>query len=78
MEFVIGIAKAGDGTLPVGQTLEMARAGAFAREMLSRGAPPDSISIGVKQGDGTEAVIWFHVRSLDEMRINFRDSPSDG
>lgn len=78
MDFVIGIAKGGDGTLPSGQTIEMARAGAFAREMLSRGAPPESISIGVKPGDDGEAVIWFHVRSLDEMRIDFRDSSGDG
>ncbi len=78
MEFVIGIAAGEDGTLPVGQTLEMARAGAFAREMQSRGAPPDSISIGLRPGAGADAVIWFHVRSLDEMRINFGNEASDG
>ena len=78
MEFVIGIADGEDGILPVGQTLEMARAGAFAREMQSRGAPPDSISIGLRPGAGADAVIWFHVRSLDEMCIKFGDEASDG
>lgn len=77
MDFVIGIAKSEDGTLPVGQTLEMARAGAFAREMQSRGAPSDSISIAVKPGDGTDVVIWFHVRILDELRINFQGEAND-
>ncbi|MCZ6606840.1 MAG: hypothetical protein O7A64_04130, partial [Alphaproteobacteria bacterium] len=39
MEFLIGSAYTPDNDLPLRQTLEMARAGAFARAMLSGGTP---------------------------------------
>lgn len=70
MELVIG-ADAVAGTLPVAQTLEMARGGAFARAMASRGAPPDSIAVGIMPGDPGRATIWFFVRSEDEARLQF-------
>lgn len=71
MEFVIGSPYAGGKSLPIGQTLEMARAGVIARELLTRGAPPDSISIGIKAGDPNDINIWFYTRSIEEMRLKF-------
>lgn len=69
MEFVIGTPVAGDGTLPVGQTPEMARAGAFAREMVARGAPPDGVAIGIAPGDAEQVIMRFYVRQQDDVRL---------
>ncbi len=71
MEFVIGSAYTPDNDLPIRQTLEMARAGAFARAMLARGVPPDSISVGLKPGSREDVVIWFYVRDPEETRLRF-------
>ncbi len=71
MEFIIGSPYAVGKSLPIGQTLEMSRAGAFVREMLARGAPPDSVSIGIRPGDPDRIVIWFFVRFSDEERLRF-------
>ena len=51
MEFMIGIAGQG---LPEGQTLAVARAGEFARELMARGVPPDALAIGVRPGDSDD------------------------
>ncbi len=78
MEFVIG-AKYVDGrSLPIAGTLGISRAGVFARDLIARGAPTDSISIGLKPGDPTEAVIWFYVRSANEARLKFKEDNSGG
>ena len=71
MEFIVGSADTPDNDLPLRQTLEMARAGAFAREMLARGIPPDSISVGLKPGSRGDLVIWFYVRDPEETRLRF-------
>ncbi|MEE9545083.1 MAG: flagellar motor protein MotB [Rhodospirillales bacterium] len=71
MELVIGSEYAGGKSLPIGQTLEMARAGAFAREMQSRGVPPDSVVVGIMHGNPDEILIWFYVRNVDEIRLKF-------
>lgn len=71
MEFVIASPYTSGKNLPIGETLEMSRAGAFVRNMLARGVPPDSVAIGVKSGSSTEINIWFYVRSIDEARLDF-------
>ncbi|NQV47690.1 MAG: hypothetical protein HQ504_07905 [Rhodospirillaceae bacterium] len=71
MEFIIGTAYAVGKSLPIGETLEIARAGVFAREMLGRGAPPDSVAIGIKHGDPKEISIWFYIRDIDEAQLKF-------
>lgn len=71
MEFIIGSKYAVGKSLPIGETLEMTRAGAFAREVLARGAPPDSVMVGMEPGDPGRIVIWFHGRNLDEQRLDF-------
>jgi flagellar motor protein MotB len=72
MEFVIGTEQADARTLPVEQTLQMARAGAFVREMLSRGVPPDTIAIGVRKGRPDQIVMWFYVRAENDVRAFYR------
>ena len=68
MQFVIGSPYATGTSLPIGGTLETSRASVFVRDMLSRGAPPDSLSVGLKPGDPDEITLWFHVRLRDEER----------
>ena len=68
MEFVIGSAYATGTNLPIGQTVEMLRAGAFVREMLGRGIPPDAISIGMRPIEQGQIVMWFYVRSPEDAR----------
>lgn len=75
MDFVVPTPWSEDMTLPTTQDLSIERAGAFARELLSRGAPPGSVSIGLKGSDSETVEIWFHIRSLEENQINFADSP---
>jgi len=68
MEFVMAAGRPSDRMLPVEQSLEMARAGAFAREMLTRGAPPANLSIGLRPGERDAVAIRFYVRPSDENR----------
>ena len=68
MQFVIGSPYAVGTSLPIRGTLETSRASVFVRDMLSRGAPPDSLSVGLKPGDTDEITLWFHVRLRDEER----------
>ena len=74
LEFVIGSPYAADESLPIGQTLEMARAGAFARNIISRGAPPESVAIGMQPGTADKVHIWFYVRGIDEMKLRFEEA----
>ncbi len=71
MEFLVGSLPAPGGLLAVAETLESARAGAFARAMSGRGTPPDSIAVGLRPGDPREIVMQFFVRPLDEVRLEF-------
>jgi flagellar motor protein MotB len=72
MEFVIGAEVTGAGELPIGQTLQMARAGSLAREMLARGAPPDTVSIGLRGGAPNKITMWFFVRATDEVDLFYK------
>jgi hypothetical protein len=62
-------------TFPTEQSLSIKRAGAFARDLLTRGAPPGSVSIGLKGSEAKNLEIWFHIRALEENRIRFEESP---
>jgi len=75
MEFVVPAPWTGARTLPTDQSLPIRRAGAFARDLLTRGAPPGSVSIGIKGADENNVEIWFHIRGLEENRIRFEESP---
>ncbi len=58
--------------LPTEQTLEMARAGSFVREMFARGVPADTVSIGMKQGSPGKVTMWFYVRAPQEVDAYYR------
>ncbi|MBT3551426.1 MAG: hypothetical protein HOF70_06805 [Rhodospirillaceae bacterium] len=72
MEFVVGTEVTGAGELPTGQTLQMARAGSLAREMLARGAPPDTVSIGLRGGAPNKITMWFFTRATDEVDLFYK------
>lgn len=72
LEFVIGTPTAADGkTMPTEETLEVKRAGAFAKAMNERGIPPDSLSVGMRPGHENEIVIWFYTRDIEADRLRF-------
>ena len=71
MEFVIASPYITGTDLPTKQTLEISRAGNFARQMMTRGLPPDSVAVGLKHGTTGDITIWFYVRRSDEMRLRF-------
>ena len=75
LEFVIGTRTRQGGGLPQTQTLEVARAGAFAREMVQRGLPPDSIAVGLEQGDPNDVTMWFYIRREEEIRLRLFSEP---
>jgi len=71
MEFIIGSSYQEENIMPEDQTLEMSRAGEFARAMLSRGVPPDSVTVGINPGDPKKISIWFYVRSSEDTYLKF-------
>lgn len=72
LEFVIGTPTLSDGkTMPIAQTLEVERAGAFARAMFDRGMPPDSVSVGMRPGHVGEVIIWFYTRDIEADKLRF-------
>lgn len=74
LEFMIGTPASADGkTMPVTQTLEVERAGAFARAMNERGIPPDSLSVGMRPGHMGEIVIYFYTRNIEATKLRFEN-----
>ncbi len=51
--------------------LEIARAVEFAEELIASGAPRDTVSIGIREGDGRELEFRFFVRSEARARVEF-------
>lgn len=79
MAFLMGSTIDGDDSLPTTQTLPMARAGAFARTIIERGAPPDTISVGIRPGNPSDVTIHFYVRDEELARLDFElDQPVKG
>ena len=71
MAFLIGSPLSDDNNLPVIQTLELARAGAFARKVIERGAPPHAVSVGIIPGKPTDVSLYFYVREESAARLQF-------
>ncbi len=65
LEFEIGTPYAIGVGLPIGATLEIERAGAFARRMLALGAPPNAVSVALAPGDPRNVQFFFIVRGRD-------------
>lgn len=74
LEFMIGSSTALGDSFPIGETLEMARAGSFARTMRSRGVSPHSLSIGLRADDPDKIVMRFFTRALDEEALKFDEA----
>lgn len=68
IEFVIATESRDGRILPVEQTLQMARAGEFARQLIARGAPRQSVSIGLRRGRADQIELLFRVRSRKDAR----------
>ena len=68
LEAVLSVATTDGTAMPVEQGLQMQRAGVFARTMLGRGLPPDSLAVGMSPSTNTDMVLWFYVRLTDEAR----------
>ena len=79
LEFVINTPnEPGKKTMSTKQTLNMARAGSFAREMSSRGLPPDSLAVGLRPNRSSQIVMWFYTRDVEETRLDFDGPPANG
>lgn len=52
---------------------QMARSVAIARELVASGAPPDTVKIGVIEGDRQRIRMRFHVRDEDNAYVDFRE-----
>lgn len=76
LELEIGSSYAIGAGLPIGATLEVNRAGAFARRMLTLGAPPNAISVALSPGDPREVELTFFVRGRDTNRFDLVDTGS--
>lgn len=74
MEVIMGTDVSDDGMMPIEQTQRTARLGALARTLVSRGAPPDSVAVGLKAGGAGETSMWFWVRGVAETELRFQDA----
>ena len=72
LELVMGGRFIKDKDLSTERTLELRRADAFIRMMSSRGLPDDSVTIGIRPGNPDQVIMWFYVRSIDELRENLK------
>ncbi|MDH5189304.1 MAG: hypothetical protein OEW37_10160 [Rhodospirillaceae bacterium] len=74
LEFLIGVPTIGGGkSMPIVETLEMTRAGNFAKAMFERGIPPDSVSVGMRPSRADEAVLWFYTRDIESTKLKFKE-----
>ncbi|WP_142848952.1 hypothetical protein [Telmatospirillum sp. J64-1] len=62
MDVMVGVA---DGAMPVGETLEAARAGLVVREMGTRGLDGSALAIGMERGHPGRVRLVFRVRGQD-------------
>ncbi len=50
-----------DGLLPVGESLSVARAGTFAREITGRGLPASAVTVGIERGTAGRLRLLFRL-----------------
>jgi len=74
LELLIGVPTIGGGkSMPIVETLEMTRAGNFAKAMFERGIPPDSVSVGMRPSRADETVLWFYTRDIESTKLKFNE-----
>jgi len=74
LEIIIGTDVTEKIFLPDTQSIETRRVGELARTLVGRGAPPDSVSVGIKDGPSNEISLWFWVRPIEETATLFDDA----
>jgi len=74
LEIIIGTDVREQIFLPDIQSIETKRVGELARTLVGRGAPPDSVSVGIKDGSPNEIALWFWVRPIEETATLFDDA----
>ncbi|MHC8509166.1 MAG: hypothetical protein ACYYKD_07160 [Rhodospirillales bacterium] len=62
VEAVMYIKPGPRGVMPVAETLEMRRVGAFARAMTDRGMPADLLAAGLYPSEESGMDLWFYIR----------------
>lgn len=73
LELLIGTNwRVGEILDPEANNLEISRAIEFANELIASGAPRDTVSIGIREGDGRELEFRFFVRSKAVARVEFQ------
>jgi hypothetical protein len=75
VEFSIGSVAPAADVLPIGETPQVARVGAFAREIIKRGARPAAILVGTALGDPGRATMLFRIVAADEVRTRVWQKP---
>lgn len=70
MDILMGATYVNGRELPIAPTLEIRRLGALARAFISRGAPPDSVSVGLHPGESDEVRVLFSVRPREDAVLN--------
>lgn len=71
-ELTIGTPRPEAALLPIGETLETARLGAFAREMVARGCDPAALTVAMEHGDTRRIRLAFRSHVAETA------SPADG
>lgn len=71
IEMVVGTLPGGGGSLPIGEKLETARAGTFARGIIARGLAPRQVQVGIEPGHPAQIRLLFHLMGEDEGRPTF-------
>jgi hypothetical protein len=70
LEFVLGN---DDGSDAATGAAQMARAVAIARELVANGAPPDTVKVGLQQGDSRRMRMRFQVLRAASAYVDFRE-----
>lgn len=66
MEVTIGTLPIEGGALPIGETPQSARVGAFAREMVARGLAPGALLVGITVGEPDRVRLTFRLSNQSE------------
>lgn len=66
VEFSASTAINADDMLPIGETLAIARAGTFAREITGRGLPAEAVTVGIERGTPGKARILFRLVQAED------------
>ncbi|MEX2617766.1 MAG: hypothetical protein WD767_16880 [Alphaproteobacteria bacterium] len=75
LEFVFGVEK---GLRRSGESVQVVRAAAIARELIANGAPPDTVTVGTQWGEARQIRMRFHVRDESKAYVDFGEYATQG